>query len=101
MSRTTTSLIQVGGLLLFLLGLPIAIGYICALLFSATSRDSSSAGAPLVALTFTLLTLGAGAIVFQHSGRALNNRPSAVMKLPTMLTLVGAFVLLLIAGAVF
>ncbi len=100
MSRRTTSLIHVGGLLLFLVGLPIALGYVCALLFSLTSRDSNSAIAPTVALTFTLLTLGAGTIVFRHSARALNNQPSAVMTLPPIITLIGAFALLLIGGAI-
>ena len=76
--------IQVIGLLLMIVGLPIAINLFCIVplvSFSGSGSDATIYG--VVSLTLALLTLGAGGVAYLHAQRSLHNKISKPLRLPS------------------
>jgi RsiW-degrading membrane proteinase PrsW (M82 family) len=93
--------VRTAGLVLAVPGLVIAINLFCIVplvLLSSSGEDVVTYG--VISLTFTLLTLGAGAVAFWHAQRALNNKPSNPLRLPPPILLVGVFILLIEFGII-
>ena len=92
-------LIMIMGLILMIVGLPVAINLFCIvplLLFNSSGSEIIIYG--VVSLTFALLTLGAGGAAFLHANRSLHNKPSKPLQLPTPILFVGVFVFLIGLG---
>ncbi len=84
--------IQIAGLVLFILGLPVALNLICVLpLMSFIEGGTDVLIYGVVSLTFALLTVGAGWTAFLHADRSLHNKPSRPLRLPPLVLLVGIF----------
>jgi len=93
--------IQAIGLLLMIVGLPIAINLFCIVplvSFSGSGSDATIYG--VVSLTVALLTLGAGGAAFLHAQRSLQNKISKPLRLPLPILFVGAFLLLIGLGLI-
>ena len=91
--------IRTAGLLLMIVGFPVAINLFCIVplvLFSGGDSDVIIYG--VVSLTFALLTLGAGGVVFLHANRSLQNKPSKVLQFPPPILMVGIFIFLIGLG---
>lgn len=90
--------VSIIGLLLMILGIPVAINLLCIVPLVLFNRDSNAAVYGVVSLTFVLLTLGAGGAAFTHANRSLQNKPSKVLQFPPALLMVGIFIFLTILG---
>jgi PrsW family intramembrane metalloprotease len=93
--------VQVIGLLLMIVGLPIAINLFCIVpLLSLSGSGSDAVIYGVVSLTVALLTLGAGGAAFLHAQRSLQNKISKPLRLPLPILFVGAFFLLIGLGLI-
>lgn len=91
--------IRVIGLLLVIVGLPVAINLFCIVplvLFSGGDSDAILYG--VVSLIFALLTLGVGGVALLHANRSLQNKPSKVLQFPPPLLMMGIFIFLIGLG---
>ena len=85
--------IRVIGLLLVIVGLPVAINLFCIVplvLYSGGDSDAIIYG--VVSLIFALLTLGVGGAALLHANRSLQNKPSKVLLLPPPMLFVAIFI---------
>ncbi|MCL5995900.1 MAG: hypothetical protein M1546_07575 [Chloroflexi bacterium] len=91
--------IMIGGLLLALYGLLVALGVCCVtaiILFDGSSQSpAESAAWGLLVFTLLALTLGAGSVAFLNGSSALAGRPSRPLRLPSPYLLGGAVVFLI------
>ncbi|MBI4674120.1 MAG: PrsW family intramembrane metalloprotease [Chloroflexi bacterium] len=91
MRKQTLTLIQWGGMLLFLAGLPVALGCFCLTVLSLSSRSAEGTIFVSGVWAFALLTLGAGWTAFQHASNSLRGKVSKPLRLPNALVFVGVF----------
>ena len=93
--------VQSAGLILLLMGIPVAINLFCIVPLVVLNRlGQEGVIYGVVSLTFALLTLGVGTVAFLHANRSLQNKPSKRLQLPFPLLLVAIFIFLLGLGSV-
>jgi RsiW-degrading membrane proteinase PrsW (M82 family) len=90
--------IAIGGLLLALPGLLLAVSYVCLSLVLLVENDPDALQAGLISFTLLVVTLGAGGIAFWHGLRSLQGRRSAALRLPPVWLLAAVFGLLVVLG---
>lgn len=92
-------LIMAAGLILLIVGVPVAINLFCILPLAVfSSNDSELVIYGLISLALALLTLGAGGVAFLHANRSLQNKPSKSLRFPVPILLPGIFILLIGLG---
>lgn len=98
LSKTLARTLAIGGLLLFLPGLPLALGFFCMILILVSEGDSEAIQVGLGGFTLMAITLGAGGIIFWHSLRSLQGKPSSSLNLPSVWKMAGLFSICITAG---
>jgi RsiW-degrading membrane proteinase PrsW (M82 family) len=100
MSSWQKRAIAIGGLLLALPGLFVALGYFCATVILVAEGDREAIGVGLASFTLMVLTLGAGGVTFWHGWRSLQGRESKPLRLPPIWLLAALFGLFVAMGLV-
>ena len=100
MSLWQKRLIAIGGLLLALPGLLVALAYFCTSLILVVEGDRDAFGVGLTSFTLMVLTLGAGGVTFWHGWRSLQGWPSKPLWLPPIWLLAALFGLFVAMGLV-
>jgi RsiW-degrading membrane proteinase PrsW (M82 family) len=100
MSLWQKRLIAIGGLLLALPGLLVALAYFCTTLILVAEGDRDAFGVGLTSFTLMALTLGAGGVTFWHGWRSLQGRVSNPLRLPPIWLLAALFGLFVAMGLV-
>ena len=83
--------IAIGGLLLALPGIFVALGYFCATVILVIEGDRDAIGVGLASFTLMVLTLGAGGVTFWHAWRSLQGWRSKPLHLPPIWLLAALF----------
>ena len=91
-------IVAIGALLFALLGLPALFGFVCLTLISVIDGSPEAIGIGLITFPLTVVTLGAGGLIFWHSLRSIRNINSTLFRLPSTKNLAGVFGLCLIGG---
>ena len=89
----------IAGLLLTLAGTPLILGYFCITLTLVLSEEGEALTVGMVSFVLLAVMCGGGIIIFWHSLRSLQGRPSKPMRLPPAWLLAGVFGLCLVVGA--
>jgi hypothetical protein len=93
--------ILAAGLVLGIVGIPVAINLFCIVpLVLINSSGSNAIIYGVASLTFALLTIGAGGAAFLHANRSLKNKPSKSLRFPIPELFVAVFIFLLGLGSV-
>src|SRR5688572_13709669 len=87
------------GAILMVIGLPLSLNLLCAL--SGGWYSSNDVLYPVFSCLAVLLTLGVGIVIIIHGNASIQNKPSKPLYLPSVLPMVGAFMLLLLFGLFF
>ncbi len=82
MPASLKSLILIVGVILALVGLPVAAGSACVGFLMVTARAVETISPALFLLTLTLLTFVAGIIIAVHASRSAAGKPSTAFRLP-------------------
>jgi RsiW-degrading membrane proteinase PrsW (M82 family) len=90
--------IAIAGLLLMLLGIPIAIGFFCVTLLLMIDDDPSAIAVGIISFTAMVLTVGAGGATFWHGLRSQQGKISQPLRLPPTWQLGLVFVLAIPIG---
>lgn len=90
--------IAVAGAILALFGLPAAINLFCIVPFTIFSSTSDTQSYTLMSLLLVFVTTAAGGVIFYHTNRSLNGKPSRPLRLPSALLLMDIFGASLIVG---
>ncbi len=90
--------IAIAGLLLLLLGLPLAFGFFCLTFILVVEGNHTAISAGLISFTLMAITLGAGGITLWHSLRSLQGKNSKTLQLPPVWVIAGIFGLLVAMG---
>jgi RsiW-degrading membrane proteinase PrsW (M82 family) len=86
------------GLLLALPGIPLVFGFVCLTMALLIEDDQAAVPVGLTTFVLTLITLGAGGLVFWESLQSLRGVPSKSMRWPPAWLLAGIFGLLVVLG---
>lgn len=97
MSNRVKWLVTLGGLLLFLPGLPSLLG-VCGVAVLLVDGDPGALSFGLGWFFFLAVTLGCGGVAFLHGARSLAGRSSRPLRLPPTWALGGGFFLALAVG---
>lgn len=92
-------MVQIMGVILIIAGTPLAVSLFCIfplVLFSGQGMEAVYFS--VASLTLTLLTLGTGFAAYTHASRSLRGKPSKLLRFPSIVLLVGVFVILIGLG---
>lgn len=90
--------IAIAGLLLFLPGLPLALGFFCMILIVVAEGGAEAIRVGLGGFTLIAIMLGAGGITLWHSLQSLQGKTSRALNLPSAWAMSGLFGLCVILG---
>lgn len=91
LSKNVKRATAIAGLLLFLSGLPLTLGFFCMILILVAEGDSEAIQVGLGGFTLITIMLGAGGIILWHSLRSLQGKPSNSLNLPSVWVMAGLF----------
>jgi hypothetical protein len=92
--------ITIGGLLLAVPGLFLALGYFFLILILLIEGDLNEIGVGLASFTLMVVSLGAGGVAFWHGLRSLQGKRSKALYLPPVWMLASLFGLLVVMGLI-
>jgi RsiW-degrading membrane proteinase PrsW (M82 family) len=88
----------IAGLLLFLPGLPLALGFFCITLALMLEGDQAAVSIGLISFTLMVIALGAGGVTFWQGLRSLQGKKSSAFGLPRVWIIASIFGLLIATG---
>lgn len=98
LSKQIKRAIAAAGLLLFLPGLPLALGFFCMILIVVAEGATEGVRVGLGGFTLIAITVGAGGIVLWHSLQSLQGKTSRPLNLPPVWAMAGLFGVCVVLG---
>lgn len=98
LSKKVKRAIAIASLLLFLPGLPLALGFFCMILIVVIEGGSEALSIGLGGFTLIAIMLGAGGITLWHSLQSLQGKTSRSLNLPPVGAMAGVFGLCVVLG---